>query len=713
MYDIEETSKQLFHEAMCEEGHVSLRTVVLLLIGVAGAGKTCFSHLLFNEPPPPLRESTPLAQASIRAVSLSRATALVQEDNEVVWEHVSSHKLNSLIASIIKGIRDLLNKTNRNSTGSVPQRQPPSQSPQPSNADSATRHEYQEEQGNGDHDASSTDHIDHSTAESDNSRMDVEQLFEIESVKELISLISKSKGSEEISKQEWVYIIDSGGQPQFHDLLPTFVRHVSAAVFFVKLNEMLNDYPEIKYYSKGGDLSGRPYLSTQNHLQIIQNCLQAMQSRSQDDDNKYCPDLFFVGTHRDQEHRREMLVTKNERLQQILLDHALFRNHFVSQTEDHLLYQVNSKNPTDEDWKVVNNFRKAVMETHTHEVKVPIRWFVLEQLLQQLSVDDVISFSQCLEVAGHLRMKEEHLKAALTYLAKLNIFEYFPYILPNVVFTSSQVLLTKITELVEYSHYLQNGSKLNVRSVDIHFRDYGELTIDMLKRKEFSRHYIPGLFEEDDLLRLWEELLVIAKHDSNTFVMPAVLSALPQDKLSDHRLPMDISSVDIIPLALYYQGGLFPSGIFASLISYLQNKCGWMISMQRKKPKCLHRNCITFSVTGVVEANVTLIYFHDWIELHIINLYNEDKQVSCHLLQKDLFSGLNHVQTVQKYDKLQPKRAFFCNCRIGSDLHLASVTPTMLQCSLDTTRREKLPEKCKIWLCFSDGKLILIIQVMV
>ena len=689
---------------MCEEGHVSLRTVVLLLIGVAGAGKTCFCHLLFNELPPLVRESTPLAQASVRAVSFSRATA----GDDAIWERVSSHKLNSLIAGVIKGIRDLM-KANTGPTDSTPQPQPPSQSSQTTVSDLATGNEHQEE-GIGNHNTGSTDHPDHSsTAESDSRPMDVEQLFEMESVKELISLISNSKGSEEISKQDWIYVIDSGGQPQFHDLLPTFVRHVSASVFFVKLNERLIDCPEIKYYSKGGDLSGCPYSSTQNHLQIIQNCLQAMQSRSHEDDNKYCPDLFFVGTHRDQEHHGESLEEKNEQLQQILLDHALFRNHFVSQTEGHLLYPVNSKNPADNDWEVVSNFRRAVMDTHMHKIKVPIRWFVLEQLLQQLSDDDVISFEQCLKVAGRLRMKMEHLKAALSYLAKLNIFEYFPRILPNVVFTSSQVLLNKLIELVEYSHYLQNSPKLNVRSVDIHFRDYGEFTIDMLKRKEFSRHYKADVFEEGDLLKLWEELLVVAKHDSNTFVMPAVLSALPKDKLSEHRLPMDTSSADIIPLAVYYPGGLFPSGIFSSLVSYLQNKCGWKISMKHKKPRCLHRNCVTFSVTGAVEANITLIYFHDWIEIHMINLYNEDKQKSLRQVQKDLFSGLSHAQNVQNYDKLQPERAFFCNCETGNSLHLARITPTMLQCSLDTIQREKLTEKCKIWLHFSNGKLVLCI----
>ena len=711
---IDEISKQLFQEAMCEEGYVSLRTIVLLLIGVAGAGKTYFSHLLFNKDPPSVRESTSLAQASVRAVSLSRATAHQEGDEgAVVWECVSPDQLNYLIADVIKGIRDQL-KANKSSAS---QPQPQSQASQRADTDSAIGGEYQEEQGADNQDASSVassalpNHVGHSsTAESDDRQRDVEQLFEMKSVQDLISLISKSEGSREISKQDWIYVIDSGGQPQFHDLLPTFVRHVSAAVFFVKLNETLNDCPKIEYYSKGGNLSGHPYRSTQNHLQIIQNCLQAMQSRSHNDDNKYCPDLFFVGTHRDEQHHsKESLEMKNKRLQEILLDHALFRNHFVSQAEGHLLYQVNSKNPIDEDRKVVNNFRKAVMDTHKHVDRVPIRWFILEQLLQQLSVDDVISFRQCLEVAGRLKMKEEHLKVALRYLARLNIFEYFPRILPNVVFTSSQVLLNKVTELVEYSHYLQNSPKLNVRSVDIHFRDYGELTIGMLKRREFSRHYIPGLFEVDDLLRLWEKLLVIAKHDSNTFVMPTVLSALPQDKLSEYRLPMDTNSADIIPFVVHYQGGLFPSGIFSSLISYLQNKCGWMISLKDKKPECLHRNCVIFSGTCAVEANIALIYFHDWIELHVIDLFDEDVQKSCCLIRNALFSGLSHAQKVQKYDKLRPELAFFCGCKGESNQHLARVTPTKkyTHCSLNTRRREKLTEKCQVWLCFIDGKLVL------
>ena len=694
----DEMSKQLFQEAMCEAGHVSLRTVVLLLIGVAGAGKTCFCHFLFNEPPPAVRESTPLAQAPVRAMSFSRATSQL-DGEEVVWERVSPHRLNYMIADEIKGIKRL----STDCLDSV-------LSSQHTSNYFDTVSDFQDETigdeiKNMQDSALPDSNNKLRTVEKDSHPMDVEQLFESKSVQELVGLISKTKGSEQISKREWLYIIDSGGQPQFHDLLPTFVRHISAAAFFVKLNERLDDRPYIMYYSKGGKRCGCPYQSSQNHLQIVQNCLQAVQCGCKDIKNACYPDLFFIGTHRDQ-HCSEPPNAKNKRLEQLLLRH---KHNFVSHKKGHLLYEVNStKTRIDADKRVVADFRRAVMKTCTHVGEVPIRWFVLEQLLQQLSNNGVISFEKCKEVARRLGMQEKHLQAALNHFVKLNIFEYFPSILPNVVFTTSQVLLNKVTELVEYSHYLHDGSydssASNIHSVDFRFRDYGELTVGMLKRKEFSQHYVPGLFESKDILQLWKELLVVAKCNTDTFVMPAVLSILPQDELNEHRL--DVVSAKIAPFAIHYPGGLFPSGIFSSLISHLQSKCGWKISMENEKPECLHRNCVTFSDTSDVDLNITLIYFHEWIEVHMSPDEDEDEQKCCCLIRDTLFSGLSNAQRVQNYGDLRPKLAFLCNCNSEKYQHLATVTRTKkkLQCSQCTTKREPLTEKYQAWLHSIDCK---------
>ena len=76
-------SKALFQEAM-ESGYVLLNTIVLLLIGIAGAGKTSFCHMLFGEDPPTVRRSTPLAQSSIRAISFLRAAASQRKKQHIM-----------------------------------------------------------------------------------------------------------------------------------------------------------------------------------------------------------------------------------------------------------------------------------------------------------------------------------------------------------------------------------------------------------------------------------------------------------------------------------------------------------------------------------------------------------------------------------------------------------------------------------------------------
>ena len=730
----------LFEEAM-QNGYVVLQSTVLLFIGVAGAGKTSFCHLIFGEPPPPNRESTPLAKSPIRAISLTRV--IVSDQNEIIWNRVTQTEFKGLIADAIKGLRGLESKYIQFQSSSNKQQYKTLTLPQAFKSitvpglwnllgkllSPTLSHEVQEDDpslqpllseglhhnyGSNETKAHDVMHGKEPEKNIDNNPItEINKLFELEPIKQILNLIDTSKGSIELFRQKWLYVIDSGGQPQFHELLPTFVHHVSAAAFFIKLNEEFKDHPTIEYYSKGSVLCGWPYRSSFTHLQTLQNCLQAVQSRHHINESSMCPELFFIGTHRDLENSNEPIKSKNNKLTSMLQRHEIFKphlNYYSIGKSDELLYPVNAKKPEIEDKKVAANFRQDVMsKCHAQEHKIPIRWLILELLLQYLAKNGVISFKECVEVGHRLGMNEVRLRAAIDYLVKLNIFEYFSLILPGVVFTTSQVLLNKITELVEHNHNLHSGSFSHGDQADINFRAHGIITLKMLKRDQFSSHYVKGLFEAEDLLYLWENLLVVAKGPNGNVVMPAVLDGLPVKQLSQRRL--NISSAKLIPIAIHYPGGLFPSGIFSSLISHLQNQSSWSISITHDKPECLYKNCVAFNVSGRhVDANVIIIYFHEWIELHVIDTFDEDEQKACSSLSNDMFSGLKHVQQVQKYDNLVPEIAFFCSCEDKQYDHLASVTSKRkLQCRRHSSKREKLTEKHKLWLHTFDGKSILIV----
>ncbi len=64
----------------------------------------------------------------------------------------------------------------------------------------------------------------------------------------------------------------------------------------------------------------------------------------------------------------------------------------------------------------------------------------------------VLSKQECLEVAKQIHIEEDALVDALKLFHKQHIFHYYVDILPDIVFTSPQVLLDKLTELVKEAY---------------------------------------------------------------------------------------------------------------------------------------------------------------------------------------------------------------------------------------------------------------------
>ena len=692
-----------------QNGYVVLNTIVLLLIGVAGAGKTSFCHMLFGEPPPVVRKSTPLAQSSIRAVSFSRATVSLMRENALLWKRVTSQMLSSLIADGIKNVTEAF---------STPKPKIESTSSQTSTRDQSLFISPKSTRRTTEQNVIALPSFSTGTS-TYRPLSDIDRLFEMKPVKQLLELVSQSKGSIEIFRKAWVYVCDSGGQLQFHELLPTFVHHVSAVAFFVKLNEKLETRPMIEYFSKDGVSVCDPYQSPQTNMQIIQNCLQAMQTRCVMEGSAECPELFFIGTHHDLENKEEPLESKNGQFIRLLSQHDTFSKHLAYYSlgsEDQLIFPVNAATPSTEDKKVVEKFRQSVMDgCRKQQREIPIRWFVLESLLQELCQNGVISFAKCLEVASRLGMDADRLRAAIDYLVHLNMFEFFPEILPTIVFTTSQVLLTKITELIEYSHVLRNESTSACTSEDREFRDNGCISEKFLKQKRFSSHFVDGLFEANHFLILLENRLVITRRD-DIFIMMPVLPQLPPKSLEEHRLAVSQYSTHV-PIAVHYPGSLFPIGIFTSLVSHLQTESHWMVltNVQTGKPECLYKNCVDFVITTEeVEANVTLIYTHEWIEVHVCIC--DEPQQACSI-EKMLFDGLKCAGEVQKYSHIVPKLAFFCpgvkgisrlpvKCELPFP-HLATVTPNArnIRCNENKQMCYKLTEKHSLWIGFSKGNV--------
>ena len=709
-------TETLLTEAM-QGGYVECNVAVILMIGVAGAGKTSFLQLVLNRPPLKTRKSTPLAKSAIRAVSISRAA--VSEEG-TVWKEVSPGVLLEMVGDSIADDSLPTDLPMESSLKSVPTCQIAEQFHPPHHVESegatscnsgqeVTVEKVGVKQSSQDLESLGLQPL--TTA----SGLSYEKLIiQMEPVRQLISYLKKSSRSGKIFEREWVYVADCGGQPQFIDLIPAYIQNVSGAAIFVKLNEELGCQPQIAYYSQEGRLCGQPYLSSLTHMQTIQNCLQVMQSRRTVSGEVECPELFFIGTHRDRERScKESLESKNAQLVEMLRQHETVNKHLsyyrLSKPEQ-LIYPVNAKKPKSKDREVAREFREDVMKKcRKVKFKIPLRWFILEQQLQHVAQERnsaVLSLEDCQKVASDLEMDQPRLLAAIDYLDRLNLFKYLPEVLPNVVFTTSQVLLDKVSDLVELSHCLRGKSGKLTKSAHrvsdedlVHFRDFGIVNVELLN--QFPKHYVEGLFTSNELVLVLTNQLVFAQNGEGVFYMPCVLLDLLLQKLSEHRL--DPSSALVSPLLVYYLDGLFPASIFNSLVAFLQNRSSWKIATKQGQPACLYKNCVKFSHLKH-PVTLTLIYSFDYMEVHAQYAVSESQiftKLSSELLEA-LFNGLIEAAAVQNYSDLQPNFGFFCSCEDSSQSpHLASINPdnpSCLYCSKDDSCFMNVSKSQQIWL---------------
>ena len=681
----------LFDKAM-EYGYVVCRSIVLLQVGAGGAGKTSFKHLLLNLPLPDARESTPLAESAIRAISVSRATVA---DSGLDWQAVTPSQLESVLAGGIKGNVILI----QSSVGPELLRR---------NVSRYDDIELSEEKIG----ESKTKVTPPKVLVSSSSSLQRDHVatFALKLRQEYLTLLKKSPVSTKLLEVDWIYIIDSGGQPQYHELLSTAVKHISGAVLFLKLNEELDSRPTVEYYAKGGRCIGEPYVSALTHKEIINSCLQVIQSRqgiSEDDSLK----LFVVGTHQDREAEcTETCEDKNQWFMDKCLPHDMFQKQLIcyrSGTPDEVIFPVNARKPSKTDHAVVESFRNAVTSNCSKtKIKIPIAWFMLERLLEMLSEtkgSKILPLIECVEQGRSLKMKRRDVIGAINYLTKHNVFMYFPDELPNIVFSSSQVILDKLSELVEHSHVLRGRSAVRVttgsNSESRDFRDRGIVSIQLLQ--QFPKHYVPGLFSAEDLLQLLEVLLIIAKFASGPSVMYFMPSVLPTKDMLAHGFPISGDS-DLSPMLVYYPGGWLPYGFFSALVVYLLNTSRWKVCENHGKPECLYKNCVMFKLPNKGTAILADSLSHLEVQVQLRDWKD------CHYVRTEIFQGLAKVAEIKNYvDLAAPEIGFVCqgpqkSPHIGHDAtrHLAMVESNNIwwTCSLQDRVCGKLTSKQLPWL---------------
>ena len=379
-------------------------------------------------------------------------------------------------------------------------------------------------------------------------------------------LTKMGRGSrQQLSKSTWIYVLDSGGQPQFADVSRAFVRGNTVNVIVHKLTDRLSAKPVFQYSIEGEALT-QPKELRMTNLELITSFVRSISSAKFVDGEDCTPTFLIIGTYEDKVGglRRPFQESIDKKNAQLLSALKPYKDQliFYNEAKQELIIPVdNTKMLNREELSslirtYVTGHDKAVIKR-----KVPIRWYVLESNIKDESAQldhGIVSRVHCEEIGVKLGMSRAQIFRALTFFKSLSVFLHFKTY-SHLVFTNPQYFLDALSSIIRISFVdfpekvLQKGKVL---SPNIHqqLREEGLFTKDFLDL--VSIQFIPGLFEKVDLLRLLCDLCIIAEVRRDDKLYYFIPSALSPKHLTLEEKKKFAASCE--PLVLSYDQGVVP-----------------------------------------------------------------------------------------------------------------------------------------------------------
>ncbi|CAI8035671.1 hypothetical protein GBAR_LOCUS19984 [Geodia barretti] len=519
-----------------------------------------------------------------------------------------------------------------------------------------------------------------------------------------VHLINSAPPSlEPILRLKQFLVLDSGGQPELLEMMPVFLRGASKFVYVLKLHESLDKRATIRYFKDGKLVWEYPaYLTNEGTLRL---CVRTMRSLNNKNPDIPPTKMMFLATHRDLVAEKQLpgvLDTLHKRLREILLPQFREQLIYCDTKQDDFVFTLNAAKPEKEDRECAESIRECLSKEGQggREVKVPLRWYALYQKLLEVANErgkKVLPRELCQKVAESMEMDGESCGEALNFFDGLNMLFYFPDILPQLVFMEPQMLLDKVSELVEETYHMRQGKKGQaVPGEKLRFRDHGEVTEKFLG--EFESHYEPPLFTPKELVTLLKGLLVFAEMSEDVYFMPCLLQVVAWEVVEEHRVSGRKA------LALHFPDSSPLMGTFCSTVAYLlspenSHPCPWRVAQKKEgAPKCLHRNVIKFTVSDYAGA-VSLIDHFTHFELHLCTHPKKAAQL-WKLAHDAVFAGLKKAGKTIGYTNNTPVPAIVCPAHPRpAKPHPATVDKDRVwTCSIDSEKFGDVDEDSIPWL---------------
>ena len=538
-----------------------------------------------------------------------------------------------------------------------------------------------------------------------------------------------------------INFLDTGGQPEFVNILPAVSSSIALTFIVFNLSKSLNDLVHVQH-NVNGDPSFKPYYLDCTNLEFIKRLmvssenfnknvfsslkLESIQREDGGNDSKIC----FVGTHAVNVNE-EKIKEIDDQLSSVASELELHQRSFWSSPKEQIkrLFPIDMF-PDDKEQESYEKIIKVVRDNIQKQVQgrdyyeVPITWFIFLLNLQKLcnlKKISYISYQEAIDVwveennvseddsdsetdQGLYEDQFESVSRDKSDVHNILLFFHFMGMLfyfHNVkgmcdfVFIDRQWLFEKLTELVEIK-FTKGYNKEDISAEDVEkFTMEGRLNINIIKNLKVDLEGIEPLY----FIHLLDHLNIVAPIDSKLkeYFMPCVLPSFSSSEKVD-VLDKYYGTIQHVPLLVGFKSGPIPHGFFCQLIVELFRRLptGWdspLLSTSRMQH--VYNNLITFPTTS--GHAVCLFYKIGYLEIQVRHKKSQPTIIHCDV-QRELDKVLRKVSNHLTLNKEQLCYGFYCKCEdIQHFAKLKSLTsPTeYIRCGYGYT---EMTEDYRVWL---------------
>ena len=520
-----------------------------------------------------------------------------------------------------------------------------------------------------------------------------------------------------------IHIIDTGGQPEFHKILPILITGPAINLILFKLNEELWERCVIEFIHKDGSFE-EPYVTSYTHEDVIFQIISSVScftqpsaitysNKDEQEDMEHiethCNNAVcvLVGTHKDDlKVTEEVIERANDYLAKKLEKTYANCDGLIEKYHHSTIAAISNKDEDDTKAGIADfrDFLTSLVHKKYQIVDIPPRWFSFQIHIVK-SGSEVLKLKDCKAIARKCGIvNDQEFEDVLTYLHyHVGTLLWYRQVMmyKDLVIVDIQSLYDRITELMANTF-----TKANVHVHDNEckrFKDKGQFTSSVLARQSKKK---PVYFAFDHLIHLLQYLHIatcIKKSQSKklkketVYFMPCVLRSAEVESLfhSTKAFPH--------PLLIQFECGFCPVGVFCFLIVELLecSSLKWELCDEETQ----YSNMIILRA-GKDYDKITFIEKNTYYEIRI----EPDSQFTepslpyharCHQVKQCMHESLQNVTKRLNYSRLsEHKFAFFCPRRECQQKYCIAVEESMDTKELKCLRCKKpspVPSQCLYW----------------